>query len=64
MSKDEQTYIRIRYKKVGGHFHCRLFTARIANGTYANCGNLTFNEAEFANVREKLARCEWIPEDL
>ena len=54
------TYIRIRYQKLGGHYHCRLFTTQTANGTYANCGELVFDELEFVEVREKLSRCEWI----
>lgn len=54
------TYIRIRYKKQGGHFHCRLFTSQVANGTYANCGELVFDEREFVDVQDKLSRCQWI----
>lgn len=54
------TYIRIRYKRLGRHFHCRLFTSELKNGTYANCGELVFDEHEFLDVRDKLSRCEWI----
>jgi hypothetical protein len=54
------TYIRIRFSKVGGHFRCRLFTSQNYDGTFANCGELTFDENEFADVRDKLSRCEWI----
>lgn len=57
------TYIRIRYKQLGGHFHCRLFTSQNAHGTYANCGELVFDEREWADVRDKLSRCEWISDE-
>ena len=57
------TYIRIRYKKAGGHYHCRLFTTQTANGTYANCGALVFDENEFPGVQAKLSQCEWINDE-
>ena len=57
------TYIRIRFKKLGGHYHCRLFTGQNYDGTFANCGELTFDEREFADVKGTLDRCEWIADD-
>mgnify|MGYP001617173445 CR=1 FL=1 len=54
------TYIRIRFKKLGGHYHCRVFTTQTYDGTYANCGDVCFDKQEFADVRDKLSRCEWI----
>lgn len=54
------TYIRIRYKKAGGHFHCRVFTTQTQNGTYAKCGELVFDEREFLDVRSELSSCDWI----
>jgi len=54
------TYIRIRFHKRGGHYHCRLFTSQNYDGTFANCGELVFDENEFTDVRDKLSRCEWI----
>ena len=57
------SYIRIRYKKQGGHYHCRLFTARSYLSTYAKCGELVFDEHEFTDVRDKLSRCEWLEEN-
>lgn len=56
-------YIRIRFKKLGGHYHCRVFTSQNFNGTYANCGELTFDEREFIGVKDKLGRCEWIDDN-
>ncbi len=57
------TYIRIRWKKLGGHYHCRLFTSQDYLGTYANCGELTFDEREWVEVRDKLSRCEFLNDD-
>lgn len=57
------TYIRIRFKKLGGHFHCRVFTSQNADGTFASCGELVFDEREFIEVQDKLSRCEWIYEE-
>lgn len=54
------TYIRIRWKKQGGHYHCRVFTSPIQDGTYANCGELVFDEREWTDIRDKFSRAEWI----
>lgn len=56
--------IRIRYRKVGGHFHCRVFTAKAKNMTFARCGELVFNEAEWLDLRDMLnSAVEFVPED-
>lgn len=52
------TYIRIRWKRFGGHYHCRMFTSPIANGTFAKNGEIVFDEREWIDVRDKLSRCE------
>lgn len=57
------TYIRIRYRKQGGHYHCRLFTSQNYNGTFAKCGDLVFDEREWPEVRDKLSRCEFINDE-
>ncbi|MHB8413895.1 MAG: hypothetical protein ACYDB1_00675 [Acidiferrobacteraceae bacterium] len=54
------TYIRIRFEKYGRHYHCRVFTSQKYDGTFANCGELVFDEQEFSDVRDKLSSCEWI----
>ena len=48
------TEIRLRYRKEGGHYHCRLFTARGKNLTYAKCGDLVFDEQEWPEVLTSL----------
>ena len=58
------THIRIRYKKLGGHIHCRVFTSQNGPGyTYANCGSLVFDEREWPEVQDKLSRCELINDE-
>lgn len=44
------TVIRVRWEKRGGHVHCRLFTARAVNQTFANCGDLVFSVEEWPEV--------------
>jgi hypothetical protein len=56
-------YIRIRFKKLGGHYHCRLFTSQRYDGTFASCGSLVFDEREIHEVQDKLSRCEWIADE-
>jgi hypothetical protein len=59
-------HIRLRFKKLGGHFHCRLFTAEHAHTTYAKCGDLVFSEREWPEVRRTFAdaaKADVIPEE-
>ena len=56
------TYIRIRWKKLGGHYHCRMFTTQTYDGTYAKNGEVVFDEREWLDVLDKLSRCEFIEE--
>lgn len=56
-------YLRLRYKQLGGHIHCRMFTAQIYDGTWAKNGDLVFDEKEWPDVQGKLARVgEVLPE--
>lgn len=45
------TIIKIKFTRLGGHYHCRLFTARGVSYTFAKCGELVFSEEEFPEVR-------------
>ena len=47
--------IRLRYIKLGGHIHCRLFTAPANDQTFAKCGELVFDEREWPDVSRQLA---------
>lgn len=46
--------IRLRYKLLGGHVHCRLFTSKAKNMTFAKCGDLVFSVTERDDVRDML----------
>ena len=46
--------IRMYYKKLGGHVHCRLFTGKAKNMTFAKVGDLVFSETEWDDVRNML----------
>lgn len=54
------TFIRIHYKRFGGHYHCRLFTTQTKDGTYAKCGDLVFDEHEWADIKNKLSAIEFM----
>jgi hypothetical protein len=42
---------RIRYEKRGSHYHCRVFSARNPNYTYAKNGDLCFSEDEWDDFK-------------
>lgn len=52
--------IRIRWKKLGGHVHCRVFTASRRDETFAKCGDLVFSEGEWGEVQQQLRTVEFI----
>ena len=54
--------MRVGYIKAGGHYHCRVFTARTPNGTYAKNGDLVFDEQEFADVQRMMSGAQFIDE--
>lgn len=56
---------RIRYRKAGGHIHCRWFEARDARSTFAKNGDLVFDERSWAAFLEQTGRTaiEVIPDD-
>lgn len=60
-AREHKMVIRLRYKQLGGHVHCRLFTAREVRQTFAKCGDLVFDELEWPVVK---ARFESIGEVL
>ena len=56
--------LRIWHKKLGGHFHCGVFTAEQENFTFAKCGDLCFRENEFREVQVLLGdNVQWLSED-
>jgi len=56
---------RIRYKQLGGHIHCRVFSGADRQGTFAKLGDLTFDERDWREFRQQApARWEIIPEEM
>lgn len=55
--------MRVRYKKLGGHYHCRVFTARRADTTYAKNGELVFDDMEWEDVKKIMNGAEFLPEE-
>lgn len=46
--------LRLRYRTLGGHVHCRFFTAPLPDTTFAKNGELVFSMDEWADVRARL----------
>jgi hypothetical protein len=57
--------IRIRYKILGGHVHCRVFTGLEHGHTFAKCGDLVFTLEEWkAKVQADLGNiADVLPEE-
>ncbi len=60
------THFRLRYEQVGGHVHCRLFAGKKRELTHAKCGDLTFTEQDFADLRLLVGQpdFEFVMEDV
>lgn len=59
--------IRIYFKQLGGHVHCRVFTAKSRDHTFGKCGDLVLSEEEWPAFQALMARSkqvELILEDL
>lgn len=54
LEREVNPTIRIRWKKLGGHYHCRFFTAPAQGQTFAKCGDLVFDEHEWRAVKGRL----------
>lgn len=50
----EPRVIRVRFRVLGGHVHCRLFTAAPPYTTFAKSGDLVFNLTEWPDIRTRL----------
>lgn len=44
--------IRLRYKKEGGHYHCRVFIRHGGDGTFVRSGDLVLDEKDFKAMSE------------
>lgn len=51
----DKWYFRLRWKVLGGHVHCRLFSTKNYNGTWAKCGDIIVSVEEWPQFQEALA---------
>ena len=54
--------LRLRYRKLGGHYHCRVFTG-MSNGTLAKCGELVFDQADWDQIARLFRDAQIVPEE-
>jgi len=53
--------IRIYYQKLGGHYHCRVFTSMAPALTFEKSGDLVFRESEWDAIQHVWkGSCEFI----
>jgi hypothetical protein len=46
-------HLRLYYQQLGGHFHCRLFSAPEPHFTHGKNGDLVFDEREWPSAKVK-----------
>jgi hypothetical protein len=56
-------HLRLRVKKLGGHYHCRLFSGASATATHARNGELVFDEKEWPAAREQFKQIAEVIEE-
>lgn len=47
--------MKVLYEKLGGHYHCRFFTAKTPTAAFGCCGDLVFDEKEWEEVKRIIA---------
>jgi hypothetical protein len=56
--------IRVRYRPIAQHVHCRVFIASAPHLTFTKVGDLIVDERDWPAVRQLLgSACEWVEED-
>ena len=53
---------RVRYKKLGCHYYCRVFSARVPNNTFAKLGTLCLSEDDWDDFQLCAPGFEYISE--
>lgn len=51
--------MRVRFRKLGGHYHCQVFTAKVPNMSYCKNGDLVFDEHEWEDVKRIMSGAEF-----
>lgn len=57
-----ETVMRVRFEKHGGHYHCRVFTAKQMGQAFAKNGDLVFDEAEWPDIPLLMRGAELVEE--
>lgn len=52
-------YIRVRFRKLGAHYHCRIFSRQATQFTWALLGELVVTEDEWEGFRDTLKQQRW-----
>lgn len=55
MAQQRDYEYKLVSKQLGGHVHCRLFSRRRGQVTWAKCGDLVFCEEEWVSAKLALA---------
>ena len=65
MAEGGEVIFRLRYRKLGGHIHCRLFEALDHTKVFAKNGELVFDVRSWPEFLAQIDRrvIEVIPED-
>jgi hypothetical protein len=45
---------RVRWRVLGGHIHCRVFSAENPSGTFAKLGDLIMDERDWNSFRDQI----------
>lgn len=51
---------KVRYEVRGGHIHCALFVAPLAQRTFAYCGEFVVSSLELADLQNAFPGAEFI----
>lgn len=54
---------KLTNKQLGGHIHCRLFSRRRGQVTWAKCGDLVFAEDEWMSFKLSIGHIAMEKED-
>ncbi len=54
--------IKVRYEKLGGHYHCAVFSTKAEWRTFEKCGDLVFRDHEWDEVRQTLFQHDIVEE--
>ena len=64
IEKGKAMIFRVRFKVAGGHVHCRLFSAKSLNVTFAKCGDFTVTRGdEFRDLLRCFSGAEFVGDE-